>query len=262
VILFVLFMGSQERYFGRWLMPVFPFVCILAAYAAIELADWLASFSPALRPTLLAAAVVVLCGQGFVYSLHSGLVLSREDTRNIARDWMVVNVPPTTKIVVEPVVPDQWAQDIGKPSPISKNGNRWNKFPLSRSNVDPETRETLTGEGVIVNIEDFEKVLRPELIDTFEQQQYCWVVVGSTQRGRAEVEPKEVPEALAYYKALESRSRVAYTVSPYAKGKGPVAFNFDWTFNYYPLAYNRPGPTMTIYRLTGGRCAEDVPLPG
>ncbi len=262
VLVFFLFMGSQERYFGRWLMPVFPFVCILAAYAAIELTDWLASFSPALRPTLLAAAVVVLCGQGFVYSLHSGLVLSREDTRNIARDWMVANVPTTTKIVVEPVVPDQWAQDIGKPSPISRNGNRWNKFPLSRSTVDPKTRETLTGEGVIVNIEDFEKVLRPELIDTFEQQQYCWVVVGSTQRGRAEVEPEEVPEALAYYKELERRSRVAYTVSPYAKGKGPVAFNFDWTFNYYPLAYNRPGPSMTVYRLTGGRCTEDVPLPG
>ena len=34
ILLFVLFMGSQERYFGRWLMPVFPFVCILAAYAA------------------------------------------------------------------------------------------------------------------------------------------------------------------------------------------------------------------------------------
>jgi hypothetical protein len=34
-----------------------------------------------------------------------------------------------------------------------------------------------------------------------------------------------------------------------------VAFNFDWTFNYYPLAYNRPGPTLTIYRLRGGGCA-------
>ena len=36
VVLFVLFMGSQERYFGRWLMPVFPFVCILAAYARVR----------------------------------------------------------------------------------------------------------------------------------------------------------------------------------------------------------------------------------
>ena len=34
-----------------------------------------------------------------------------------------------------------------------------------------------------------------------------------------------------------------------------MAFNFDWTFNYYPLAYNRPGPEMTVYRLQGGQCA-------
>jgi hypothetical protein len=256
VILFVLFMGSQERYFGRWLLPVFPFACVLAAYAAVELADWMGRFSPALRPTFVAAAVVLLCGQGFVYSLHSGLVTSREDTRNIAREWMVLNVPAGTKIVVEPVVPDQWAQDIGNPSPIIPNGNRWNKYPISRSKIDPKTGELLTGEGVIVNIEDFEKVLQPELVDVFEQQAYCYVVVGSTQRGRAEAEPEQVPNALKYYEELQRRSKVAYTVSPYSKGKGPVKFNFDWTFNYYPLAYNRPGPVMTIYRLQGGRCAE------
>ena len=30
-ILFVLFMGTQARYFGRWLLPVFPIACLLAA---------------------------------------------------------------------------------------------------------------------------------------------------------------------------------------------------------------------------------------
>ena len=262
IIVFVAFMGSQERYFGRWLMPVFPFVCVLAAYAAVELADWLGRFSPALRPTFVAVAVVILCGQGFVYSLHSGLVMSREDTRSIAREWMVLNVPAGTKVVVEPVVPDQWAQDIGKPYAQISNGNRWNKYPLSRSMIDPKTGQPVTGDGVIVNIEDFERVLRPELVDVFEQQEYCYVVVGSTQRGRAEVEPEQVPNALRYYEELERRSKVAYAVSPYSKGKDAVAFNFDWTFNYYPLAYNRPGPVMTIYRLQGGRCAQDAPAAG
>ena len=257
IIVFVLFMGSQERYFGRWLMPVFPFVCVLAAYAAIELADWLGRISPALRPTFVAAAVVLMCGQGLVYSLHSGLVLSREDTRNIAREWMVKNVPERTKIVVEPVVPDQWAQDIGRPSALVDNGNRWNKYPLSRR-IDPATGEPVPGAAGVVNIEDFERVLHPGLVDIFEKQSYCYVVVGSTQRGRAEVEPEVVPQALAYYKELERRSEVAYAVSPYGRGEGPVAFNFDWTFNYYPLAYNRPGPTMTIYRLDGGGCAETI----
>jgi hypothetical protein len=255
VVVFVLFMGSQERYFGRWLMPVFPFVCILAAYAAIELVEWGARRSPALKPTFLALAVVAACGQGFVYSLHSGLVLSREDTRNMTRAWMVANVPAGTKVVVEPVVPDQWAQDIGHPLPIVPNGNRWSKYPLSRSQVDPKTGARVAGAGVIVNIEDFERVLRPELVDFFEQQDYCWVVVGSTQRGRAEAEPGVVPNALRYYKRLEQRSKVVYHASPYSKGEGPVGFNFDWTFNYYPLAYNRPGPEMTVYRLQGGQCA-------
>ncbi len=257
IIVFVLFMGSQERYFGRWLMPVFPFVCVLAAYGAMELVDWVGRVVPALRPTLVAAAVVLLCGQGFVYSLHSGLVLSREDTRNIARDWMVINVAERAKVVVEPVVPDQWAQDIGKPSPLTDNGNRWSKYPLSRR-IDPKSGMPVPGAAGIVNIEDFETVLHPGLVDVFEEQEYCWVVVGSTQRGRAEAEPEVVPQALAYYAELERRSEVAYEVSPYAKGKGPIDFNFDWAFNYYPLSFNRPGPTMTIYRLNGGRCANDV----
>jgi 4-amino-4-deoxy-L-arabinose transferase-like glycosyltransferase len=256
VVLFVLFMGSQERYFGRWLLPVFPMLCILAAYAAIEFVDYVSASHPALKPTLIALAVVAVCGQGFVYSLHSGLVLSRDDTRNLARAWMVANVPAGKKVVIEPVVPDQWAQDIGNPLPIIPNGNRWNKYPLSRSQIDPKTGKLLPGEGVIVNIEDFERILRPELVSLFEQQEYCWVVVGSTQRGRAEAQPDAVPNALAYYRELERRSKVVYDASPYSKGKGPVGFNFDWTFNYYPLAYNRPGPEMTIYRLTGGQCAN------
>jgi hypothetical protein len=255
VVLFVLFMGTQERYFGRWLMPVFPFVCILAAYAALELAEWGGRMRPALRPTLIAVAVVAVCGQGVVYSLHNGLVLSREDTRNLTREWMVDNIPLGTKIVVEPVVPDQWAQDIGNPSPLTSNGNRWVKYPTSRSKIDPRTGARLPGDGVIVNIEDFERVLRPELVDLFEEQGYCWVVVGSTQRGRAEADPQEAPGAIAYYAELERRSRVAYEASPYAEGEGPVGFNFDWTFDYYPLAYHRPGPVMTVHRLSGGRCA-------
>ena len=110
------------------------------------------------------------------------------------------------------------------------------------------------GETVLVNIEDFEKVLRPELVSTFEQQGYCWVVVGSTQRGRAEAAAEGRCRARWRTTASWSaRAKVAHEVSPYKKGAGPVKFNFDWTFDYYPLAYTRPGPEMTIYRLQGGR---------
>jgi hypothetical protein len=255
-ILFVVFMGSQERFFGRWLMPVLPFMCLLAAICAATLVTAATRRAPVLRPTLAALVAIGLCGQGLVYAIHDGRVLSREDTRGLTRDWLVRNVPPGTRIVVEPgVVPDGWAQDIGDPSPVTANGNRWAKYPTSRSRIDPDTGRLLPEPGMVVNIEDFEKTLRPELVSLFEREGYCWVIVGSTQRGRAEAEPEKVPQAIAYYRELERRADVAYHASPYSEGRGPVTFNFDWSFNFYPLAYARPGPEMTVYRLRGGACA-------
>ena len=208
----------------------------------------------ALRPTLYVLAVLALCGQGLVFSLHNGLVLSRPDTRNMTREWLVANVPPKTKIVVEPVVPDGWAQDIGNPSILTQNGNRWVKFPTSRSNILNDGTE-IEGPGRVVNIEDYERTLTPELIKRYEDQGYCFVVSGSTQRGRAEVEPDVVPRALAYYRELERRAQKVYVASPYRKGSDGVDFNFDWSFDFYPLDYHRPGPLMQVFRLKGGQCA-------
>jgi Dolichyl-phosphate-mannose-protein mannosyltransferase len=253
-ILYVLFMGTQERYFGRWLMPVFPILCLLAAWAIVRGAEVVTRRAPVLRPALYALGAVALLGQGVVFSIHDGLVLSRPDTRNLARAWMAANVPPETKIVVEPVVPDAWASDIGHPNPGTSNGARWIKFPTSRSNVANDG-SIVPGEGRIVNIEDFERTLFPGLVDRYEKEGWCYVVSGSTQSGRADVAPKEVPQAIAYYKALESRADVVFHASPYGRGAQPVKFNFDWSFDFYPLAYARPGPEMTVYRLRNGRCA-------
>lgn len=253
-LLFLLFMGTQQRFFGRWLMPVFPLLCLLGAYAVLRLAAAGGRRWPVLAPALVALAGLALCGQGIVSSIHIGRVLSRDDTRNLTRAWMVRNVPQRTKIVVEPVVPDAWATDVGHPSRLSSNGYRWVKFPTSRSNVANDGSTMDGGQTRVINIEDYERTLHPGLVDTYVRQGYCWVVVGSTQRGRAEVEPEAVPHALAYYRELERRSVLAYRITPYRNGAKPVSFNFDWTFDFAPLAYYRPGPTMWVYHLHGGQC--------
>jgi hypothetical protein len=252
-ILYVLFMGTQARFFGRWLLPVFPIACLLGAYAIVRLTELAARRAPALAPALAVLGAVVLLGQGLVYSLHSALTLSRTDTRNATRDWLVANVPAGTKIVVEPVVPDAWATDIGRPYRGTANGARWSKYPTSRSNIANDG-SFVPGPGRIVNIEDFERTLYPELIDRYVERGYCWVVVGSTQRGRADAQPDVVPRAIEYYRALERRSTLGFEATPYRHGEGPVKFNFDWTFDYYPLAYARPGPLMQVFRLKGGVC--------
>ncbi len=241
-LLYLAFMGLQGRYFGRWLLPILPILCLLAALFALQLVDVVARRRPRLRVAAAALLAAVLLAQGLVYSVHSGQVLARADTRNLTRAWMLAHIPAGAPIVVEPVAPDGW-------------GTRWNKYPSLLARVSATGVLEPDGTGV-VGIEDYERTLAPALIGYYRAHGYCWVVSGSTESGRAFADPREVPLAIAYYRALARQGEVVYRASPYAPGKGPVAFDFDWSFDYYPLAYERPGPAMTIYRLHGGRCAS------
>jgi hypothetical protein len=180
-------------------------------------------------------------------------VASRADTRNLTRAWMVAHVPAGTQIVAEPVSPDEWAREAGAASSSGAIRYRWDKYPSLESRVsasgalDPFALKP-------VSIEDYERTLHPALIGFYVQHGYCWVISGSTQSGRAFAEPRAVPGAIAYYRALGAQGEVVFRSSPYARGARAVPFGFDWSFNYYPLSYQRPGPEMTVYRLHGGRC--------
>lgn len=264
---FLAFMGLQGRYFGRWLLPIFPILCLLAASftaqlarAGIQLARrWRAGRErdagglgrggvPVLGVAITVLLVAALLAQGVIYSVHSGLVLSSADTRTLTRNWMLEHIPAGARVVVEPVSPNGW-------------GEHWSKYPSLFERLAPRRaaggrlEPRFTHE---VGLEDYERTLRPALIGYYEQEGYCWVISGSTESGRAFADPRAVPQAIAYYKALSEHGEVVYRASPYARGQGDgretVAFNFDWSFDYYPLAYSRPGPLMTVYRLHGGRC--------
>jgi hypothetical protein len=252
-VLFLLFMGAQGRYFGRWLLPIFPFLCLLAAFFALELARSLADRRPRMRSAAIALTALALCAQGVVYSVHSSLVLSRPDTRNLTRAWMLGNVAAGSRVVVEPVVPNSWVTNVGQGG-VGGAGPRWVKYASLRAVLNPASG-TPEPEGRKVRAEDYERTLSPALVSYYEQHGFCWVITGSTQSGRAFADPRAVPQAIAYYGALARQGRVVYRVSPYRAGQGPVPFGFDWSFDYYPLPYARPGPQMTVYRLLGGRCA-------
>ena len=119
-ILYVLYMGTQARFFGRWLLPVFPIACLLAAYAVVRLA---AARRRGARRALAPALAVAgrrrcCCGQGIVYSLHSGDdALARRHAQPGARLAGRPRAGATRRIVVEPVVPDAWAQRHRAPVP-------------------------------------------------------------------------------------------------------------------------------------------------
>jgi 4-amino-4-deoxy-L-arabinose transferase-like glycosyltransferase len=262
---FLVLMGAQGRYFGRWLMPILPLLCLLAAWFVVELSHTIARVAeqrrlrapPARRlaPAVLVLLITVTLAQGLLYSVHSGLVLSRADTRNLTRAWMLAHVPAGTPIVAEPVSPDEWARETRPGTSTAANRYRWAKYASLLPRVAPDGA-LLASPLPQVTIEDYERTLAPSLLGYYRSHGYCVIVSGSTQSGRAYADPRAVPLAIAYYRQLAREGEVIYRASPYGAGARPVAFNFDWSFDYYPLAYARPGPAMTLYRLHGGRCGR------
>jgi hypothetical protein len=259
-------------------MPIFPIVCLLGAFFVVWLArlcvralregpapgaggaggasGWRLRAGPALAVLL----VLAVLAQGLVYSVHAGLVLSRADTRNLARGWMLAHIPKGAGIVAEPAEPKEWAREVRAGTSTATNPAYWRLYPALFRRV--EANGTIAPEYLLpeVGLEDYETTLYPALIDFYEREGFCWVISASTESGRAYADPRVVPHAIAYYRALSRAGVVVYRASPYGGdyegGRESVAFNFDWSFDYYPLTYARPGPVVTIYRLRGGRCGS------
>jgi hypothetical protein len=233
-------MGAQQRFFGRWLMPIFPIVAVLAGYAVIQA---VARVTHSGRPTAVMAAgalTALLLSQSVAADIHNDAVLSRPDTRSLARAWMVAHIPARARVVIEPIVPGAWEM-------------RWRPYPTAVSTLNAAGRP-VRGPARPIHIDQYESHLFPALLSRYVAHGYCWVITGSQQSGRAFVRSSAAPGAIAYYAALARRGRLVYRVSPYLAGSRPPGFNFDWSFDYYPRQYRLPGPEITIYRLDGGSC--------
>jgi hypothetical protein len=204
-----------------------------------------------------AGAAVVLLAQSVDAVIHNDVVLSRADTRNLTRAWMVDHVPAGAKVVIEPVVSGDWVQDIGRSLPWTSTGARWQEWNPYVTDVAADGAHLPSGEHRIIAVDQYERTLRPELLDEYVAGGYCWVAIGSLQAGRSFAQPKIAPAAIAYYAQLADHARLMYHVSPFGAGSRAVPFSFDWSIDYYPAQYERPGPEMSVYRLTSGKCAPN-----
>ena len=251
-VLFLLYMGLQQRYFGRWLMPALPFACLLAAAGAVALVR----LAPArARVAVAALAAAGLCVQGLVFSVHGDLVLSRPDTRAAARTWMLAHVPAGAAVVIEPVVTDRWLGDAGRWRNVAPDAVR---VPGSQRLPDGQVLRRQPRSTGAVGFDGYENTLSPALVEAWARAGVCWVMTGSTQAGRALADPGAAPRAVAFYAELARRGELVFRASPMAGGRAPPEFNFDWSFDYYPLGYRRPGPLVQVRRLRGARCATGV----
>ena len=95
--------------------------------------------------------------------------------------------------------------------------------------------------------ERYEARLRPGLAEAYRAQGYCWVLVTSHQRDRGQA--AGLANAAAYYADLEQQADVRAVFSPYDEGAEAPPFSYDFSFDWYPRAYERPGPYLQVFRL-------------
>ena len=80
--------GSGYTVFFRYILPLVPIVCLLAAVAVRHGAPWLASRTGFSNRATLALLTLLTGGPALVYSAWFDVLLARTDTRVLAARWL------------------------------------------------------------------------------------------------------------------------------------------------------------------------------
>ena len=96
------FSWSWQHRFARYVLPLVPFGCLLAALGLAGLRHLLTSrisaLSSALTVAILGVSAMVWQADGVV---RYDLFLTRQDTRTITAQWLDANLPPGEQVIVE-----------------------------------------------------------------------------------------------------------------------------------------------------------------
>ncbi len=277
-VVLLAYLSLQSRYFGRWLLPAYPALAMLGAVALVRAADvaagWIArrrrtfARAPRFAGALLVLLTLLVLAQPLAADVRSALVLGRVDTREQARRFLVERFPPELRVSIEPSVPGRYYRS----NPEGRLPSWLSRCPARRGWREPGW--SYAGEngpvclrfkpGLFarpdggVRASAYHAVLSADVIDDYRFYGYCLVMTTGVTRERA-LETGE-PGARAYYRRLGREGRLLREFSPYSRGEGPVPFSFDLSYNYYPSAYERPGPVVRIYRLRNCRQRYGPPV--
>ncbi|RHW26931.1 hypothetical protein D0Z08_12165 [Nocardioides immobilis] len=228
-VLLYLYLATQDRFFARWVLPAYPALAVLAGLgvtiAGERIRDRLSAGRgrvARLGVVALPALAVIVLAQPLADAVRSDLVLSRTDTRTAARGWILDEIPRADRVVLEPSFPASYLDE-----------STLELYPVERPYQAYEAR------------------LSPDLLDGYRANGFCWVVVTSHQKDRGL--SADLPGARSYYRRLDDESSLEAVFSPYRAGAEAPAFSFDFSFDWYPPAYARPGPLVEVRHLADCR---------
>lgn len=95
--------ATKGLVFGRYLLPILPFLCLLAAAAVVSGVSLLRRFEipRASRTALIAGLTAAALLPPLVVAIQFDRRMSQRSTQKVAFDWITVNIPRGSRIAIE-----------------------------------------------------------------------------------------------------------------------------------------------------------------
>jgi hypothetical protein len=218
-VCFMIFISFLLLRWDRWVIPVIPYLCLLAAFGLEETIDAFRKIvaDNARVPLRICAWIFALAMlvQPLLYALPTATALANTDTRTLAHDWILKNVPPDSALLAESNTPQLpkgryryfWAQ-----YKILPNDDQYENFPISLPNTLPI--------GAVGTLTD---------LDTINQMRIDYIVLSNLydrlhsetfHNGQAAVFGETHRQVLTYEAIMERHELVFEALPEYGKVTG------------------------------------------
>jgi 4-amino-4-deoxy-L-arabinose transferase-like glycosyltransferase len=220
---YLAFMLTKGAFFARLAIPLLPFCALLAAVGTVGLARRL---PPSGRRAGLVGLLAIALAQPLANDLLHNRIILQADTRVLANAWVQAELPPRSHLLVQ----------------------TYTLLDVSRQ------YRTYTPNVARHRIELFLRGPRPDLLDSFVENDVDYFVASSFVYERDLLDPRRAVEPeLRYRRLFHDLERRAPLVARFSPGRGGAEVPHSQESMFTPFwdleRYERPGPTLRIYAL-------------
>lgn len=103
IVISWLIISTQRIFFARFLMPILPPMLLLAASGIVRGVETVSKKLSINRYSNLATILIIFIVslQPLINSIYSDILLTRTDTRTLAKQWIEANIPEGSKIAID-----------------------------------------------------------------------------------------------------------------------------------------------------------------
>lgn len=102
-LVFFYMIATRYQIYGRYLLPILPFLCVLAANAVVSGVSLLRRFNipRAPRTALITALTIAALLPPALEAIGFDRLVGKVSTQELAYQWITLNVPPKARVVIE-----------------------------------------------------------------------------------------------------------------------------------------------------------------